>query len=138
MWPIKNFEKYFIAHQYMPKIFHDPHKNSPAPSYILNVPSLTCSNALTNWFFWVLINKRMCFYWQHLVQFFKIVNYDNDSLKKHSWWKLFYTTLLMNFYTISYQYLQLHTSRFKVISLIAHWFCKSNTCVVTKFNLYAV
>ena len=32
MWPIKNFEKYFMAHQYMPKIFHGPHKNSPAPS----------------------------------------------------------------------------------------------------------
>ena len=25
------FEKYFMAHQYMPKIFHEPHKNSPAP-----------------------------------------------------------------------------------------------------------
>ena len=30
-WPIKNFEKYFMTHQYMPKIFHGPHKNSPAP-----------------------------------------------------------------------------------------------------------
>ena len=29
--PIKNFEKYFMAHQYMPKIFHGLHKNSPAP-----------------------------------------------------------------------------------------------------------
>ena len=26
MWPIKNFEKYFMAHQYVPKIFHDPSK----------------------------------------------------------------------------------------------------------------
>ena len=31
------FEKYFMAHQYMPKIFHDPHKNpsqtpTPPPS----------------------------------------------------------------------------------------------------------
>ena len=30
-WPIKNFEKYFMAHQYIPKIFHGPHKNPPAP-----------------------------------------------------------------------------------------------------------
>ena len=38
---IKNFEKYFMAHQYMHKIFHDLHKNPPAPlSYILNVRSL--------------------------------------------------------------------------------------------------
>ena len=29
-----------MAHQYMPKIFHGPHKNPPAPSYILNVRSL--------------------------------------------------------------------------------------------------
>ena len=29
--PIKNFEKYFIAHQYMPKIFRGPDKNPPAP-----------------------------------------------------------------------------------------------------------
>ena len=36
-WPIKNFEKYFMAHQYMPKIFHDPHKNLPAlpPTYLM-------------------------------------------------------------------------------------------------------
>ena len=31
MWPIKNFEKYLMAHQYMPKIFHGPHKNPPPP-----------------------------------------------------------------------------------------------------------
>ena len=30
-WSIKSFEKYFMIHQYMPKIFHDPHKNPPAP-----------------------------------------------------------------------------------------------------------
>ena len=30
--PIRNFENYFMAHQYMPKIFPDPHKNPPAPS----------------------------------------------------------------------------------------------------------
>ena len=29
-----------MAHQYMPKIFHDPHKNPPSPSYILNARSL--------------------------------------------------------------------------------------------------
>ena len=28
-WAIKNFEKYFMAHQYVPKIFHDPNKNPP-------------------------------------------------------------------------------------------------------------
>ena len=31
LWPIKSFEKYFMAHQYMPKIFHDPHKNPLPP-----------------------------------------------------------------------------------------------------------
>ena len=46
LWPIKNFEKYFMFHQYMPKIFHDTNKNSqphsppPPPSHILNVRSL--------------------------------------------------------------------------------------------------
>ena len=29
-----------MAHQYMLKLFHGPHKNPPAPSYILNVRSL--------------------------------------------------------------------------------------------------
>ena len=28
--PIKNFQKYFIAHYYMPKISHGPHKIPPA------------------------------------------------------------------------------------------------------------
>ena len=27
LWPIKSFEKYFLAHQYMSKMFLDPHKN---------------------------------------------------------------------------------------------------------------
>ena len=40
MWPIKNFEKYFMAHQYMPKIFYEPHKTLLPPSYIINVRSL--------------------------------------------------------------------------------------------------
>ena len=40
MWPIKNFEKYFMAHQFMPKIFHDPHKHSPVspPTYLMYGP----------------------------------------------------------------------------------------------------
>ena len=38
---MKKFEKYFMAHQYMPRVIHDPHKNSPAPpSYILNAQFL--------------------------------------------------------------------------------------------------
>ena len=39
MWPIKSFEKYFMAHQYMPKIFHDPHKTPlpPPPLYLMYV-----------------------------------------------------------------------------------------------------
>ena len=28
---IKNFEKYFMAHQYMPKVFHGPDRNPPPP-----------------------------------------------------------------------------------------------------------
>ena len=44
-WHIKNFEKCFMAHQYMPKIYHGPPKNPLPPpppplSYILNVRSL--------------------------------------------------------------------------------------------------
>ena len=34
LWLIKSFQKYFIAHQYMPKIFHDPEKAlRTLPSY---------------------------------------------------------------------------------------------------------
>ena len=50
MRPIKNFQKYFMAHQYMPKKFPDPCKNPPPPppppSRILNVRSL---NKNINW-----------------------------------------------------------------------------------------
>ena len=40
MRPIKNFEKYSMAHQYMPKIFYGPHKNPPAPppTYLMYGP----------------------------------------------------------------------------------------------------
>ena len=46
MWPIKNFEKYFMAHQYMPKILHDPHKNPPPPppKYLMYGPLLMFQN----------------------------------------------------------------------------------------------
>ena len=39
-WPIKNFEKFFMAHQYMPKIFYGPHKNPPVPlpTYLMYCP----------------------------------------------------------------------------------------------------
>ena len=42
MWPIKNFQKYFMAHQYMLKIFHDPQKNPPVPppTYLMYGPLL--------------------------------------------------------------------------------------------------
>ena len=35
--PIKYFQKYFMAHEYMPKIFHDPCKNPLAlpPTYLM-------------------------------------------------------------------------------------------------------
>ena len=39
MWPIKNFEKYFVAHQYMPKIFHDPHKTLQPPRNVWSLMS---------------------------------------------------------------------------------------------------
>ena len=34
---MKNFEKYFMTHQYMPKTFNDPHKTPPAsqPTYLM-------------------------------------------------------------------------------------------------------
>ena len=37
---MKYFEKYFMAHQYMPKTFHDPYKNPavPTPIYIMYGP----------------------------------------------------------------------------------------------------
>ena len=42
MWPIKNFEKFFMAYLYMPKIFHDPHKilppTPPPPTYLMYIP----------------------------------------------------------------------------------------------------
>ena len=33
-------QKYFMAHKYMPKIFHGPHKNPPAPppTYLMYGP----------------------------------------------------------------------------------------------------
>ena len=38
--PIKNFEKYFMAHQYTPKLFHEPHSNPPVPppTYLMYGP----------------------------------------------------------------------------------------------------
>ena len=36
-----------MAHQYIPKIFHDPHKNPPAPSYILNARLLNLIDSLS-------------------------------------------------------------------------------------------
>ena len=38
---MKYFQKYFIAHQYMPKIFHDPCQNplDPLPTYFMYGPS---------------------------------------------------------------------------------------------------
>ena len=40
MRPIKKFEKYFMAHQYMRKTLHDPHENPPAtpPAYLMQGP----------------------------------------------------------------------------------------------------
>ena len=41
LWSIKKFEKYFIAHQYMPKILHDPTKTlRPTPTYLMFGPLL--------------------------------------------------------------------------------------------------
>ena len=50
--PSKNFENYFIAHQYMPKIFHGPHKNPPAlpPTYLIYGPLASCFLLKTFWF----------------------------------------------------------------------------------------
>ena len=44
MWPIKNLEIYFPAHQCMPKIFRGTHKIRSAP--LLNVRSLTFQHLL--------------------------------------------------------------------------------------------
>ena len=40
MWPIKNFQKYFMVHQYMPKTFHDPYRNplAPPPTFLMCGP----------------------------------------------------------------------------------------------------
>ena len=38
---IKNFQKYFMTYQYMPKIFHDTSKNPqspPFPTYLIYDP----------------------------------------------------------------------------------------------------
>ena len=31
LWPIKNSQKYFMTHEYLPKIFLGPCKNPPPP-----------------------------------------------------------------------------------------------------------
>ena len=40
LWPIKKFQKYFMAHQYMLIIFHNPFKNPPTPfpTYLMYGP----------------------------------------------------------------------------------------------------
>ena len=40
MWPVENFEKYFMVLQYMPQIFHDLFKKPPAPppTYLMYSP----------------------------------------------------------------------------------------------------
>ena len=40
MLPIKNIETYFMAHQYVPKIFHDPPQkpSDPPPTYLMYGP----------------------------------------------------------------------------------------------------
>ena len=39
LWPIKNLEKYFMAHQYIPKYFMPPEKPSdPPPTYLMYCP----------------------------------------------------------------------------------------------------
>ena len=39
-WPINIWLKYFMAHQYLPKILHGPHKNPLAhpPTYLMYGP----------------------------------------------------------------------------------------------------
>ena len=44
LWPIKNFDIYFLAHQCMPKIFRETHKIPLAPP--LNLRSLTFQHLL--------------------------------------------------------------------------------------------
>ena len=63
MWPIKSFEKHFMAHQYMPKIFHDPHKtpSPPPPLYLMYVALYIVKTVI--WAFWILcfIIILLCF-----------------------------------------------------------------------------
>ena len=40
---IKHFQKYFAAHQYMPKVFYDPCKTPPPPPTYLMYRSLNTS-----------------------------------------------------------------------------------------------
>ena len=46
MWPIKNFEKCFMTHQYILKYFMTPAKALSPSSYILNVWSLNTDHAM--------------------------------------------------------------------------------------------
>ena len=62
-----------MAHQYLPKIFHDPHKTLRPPSYILNVRSLMFQKGQTSFknhaanaarllkFVWLLWNNFLFF-----------------------------------------------------------------------------
>ena len=85
LWPIKNFEKYFMAHQYMPKMFHGPTKTLRPPSYILNVRSLIltkflrifpASGNLTKW-----KESRPCRVFLFFIKFWFITICDTNDKK---------------------------------------------------------
>ena len=61
MQPIKKFEKYFMAHEYTPKIFHDPlQKPSGAPpTYLIYIPLVTFSLIVhILLFYYIVFNTR--------------------------------------------------------------------------------
>ena len=76
MWPIKNFWNYFMAHQYMSKIFHDPHKIPPAspPTYLMYGPLWSSCNFSG---YWTLISKVYFFEENMLYHFLRYNSLEN-------------------------------------------------------------
>ena len=80
MWPIKNFVKYFMAHQYIPKIFNDPHKNPPAhPSNILNVWFLISAQI-----YYFLLYSLIIHFYHFFFLVFAVLHLASSSIERSS------------------------------------------------------
>ena len=96
LWPIKNFQKYFMTHQYLLKIFHAPCRNPPPPN-----PSLPSPSYIFNVRFYFFSFKNHA-----LTSHFNITHWENSVIQHNSLnsvkeWLLGYFWLFSYIYTIN-------------------------------------